>query len=1475
MNRLRKVLTTSVMVMTIFAMVGIVAPASAATNGDLLKISSSSTVFYYNDGVIYPFPNEKTYFTWYGDWSGVKTVTMSELDTYTRGGNVTARAGVKLITTPTTVMVYAVEPGAALRSIVSEENAIALWGANWAQSVIDVPDSFFGNYTVGSPLTVGSYPIGTVVNTTGTMDIYYYDGTNYRKFDSEAVFLNNNYSFDAIVTVDDAVTAGGTAITGAEADLTTVAGGAFTPSAPGTGGSGLTVALAADTPASVVLPDGAMGVVMTKFNLTASSDGDVTIQNLSTYRSGIGTPSNISKVYLYQGGSSLSSTGKTVNSTTNKSIFTNLNYVIPAGTTKTIDIVAEIAASATDNHALGILEAADITTNGATVSGAFPVLGNTMSVANVNLGTATVTRAGSATYTRKIGEKEQIVAKFTVTTTYEDSNLNRLSVYNSQSDILNNMTLWRGGEKLATSVENGRYFDFVLDTPNRILKGEAITYTLKADVYSDNVSDYAYLYLKNNSDLIIIGETYGFGVTTVITGYDASSASEYTKIQLEAGDITMVSSGPSATDIAVDSNDITLMSLSITALNAARIEAFGFDLATSGTIATDFENVEFYCDGIGLISSTGTAATSHTWTDEFDLAAGTTYECLLRVDSTTTPSDGDTIYATLDITDWSFRDVNTDTAYASTSTSYNVVPTADQTGYTMTMRTAGLTVAAATSPASQTWVRGKQDVPFAGYTFTAGNADDVLIQDITITSCEDTGATALACGSHADNGAASTILAVNLYDGDTKIGTSKSLDSSGQAAFTDLNWTIPAGSTKTLTVKANLNTSLPSATAVYLTLGLEDGAITSYYDSGNKTISGTDPAADINTVASGSTSFNASTTASAYQYVINNGTLAMDIPGTTPATDIAIAGTAGVKFSEVKLTATREDFNISKMAFRNIASGYDDNIAKVYVKYPTNATGTTTETKECTLAAATVTCSGLAMWVPNPDIAGNKKYAVIEFLADMATKAAGADAADAPEFIPTLGSDWEAIGLNSGSKLYEQTITITDVAGLTAVDAGTATVAGAAFVAATTAITIDNGSGAASDADTKIAVGDIITTTGTTASTEQMFVTAVTTVLLTVIRGVNGTTAADATVEDNDTVNVYGTANTAAEIMTDVNPMNVQGTKLTVANQMATKTGAQSTTEKVMEFTVTADALGDATMRKGDQNDCDATADTFYTTGLAGVWAIIGANDGISAVTTTEAQGDGFLRNTNDGTAAIGGIDYDFTAATVDLTAYTGVSFWIRSSAATTATPADNTPSYIFTTEVGGVGTNANTVSITTADMWQLVEADFATAVTAVTALQVESSHKIAIAATVDIDNFILYKEKITVDLTTNVASTARDGGTAYLKQNGNIVAVGNVTWQDASTAAHTGAVVFIPYNTYNDIDISGTDTFTVEINTTNFVNSVNIENIIAAMTLGNSAVTPSAGSTNNFYWYDNEFSDNVPYIGVNTTDEISTSLTY
>jgi len=123
-----------------------------ANSGDLIKASGQAVYYLGANGKRFVFPDDKTYFTWYPDFSTVKTITDAQLQLVPLGGNVTYRPGTKLVKITTDPKVYAVDAHGGLRWLETEATANAIFGSNWGSLVQDVPDGFFVNYTVGASI---------------------------------------------------------------------------------------------------------------------------------------------------------------------------------------------------------------------------------------------------------------------------------------------------------------------------------------------------------------------------------------------------------------------------------------------------------------------------------------------------------------------------------------------------------------------------------------------------------------------------------------------------------------------------------------------------------------------------------------------------------------------------------------------------------------------------------------------------------------------------------------------------------------------------------------------------------------------------------------------------------------------------------------------------------------------------------------------------------------------------------------------------------------------------------------------------------------------------------------------------------------------------------------------------------------------------------------------------------------------------
>jgi hypothetical protein len=135
-------------VIPVHTLVKLVCPAGAGVN-------HACTAVYYvsSQGKRHAFPNDKVYFTWYNDFSGVQLMSDSQMAGIALGKNVTYKPGVKMVKFTTDPKVYAVEKGGLLRWVTSEAVATSLYGSLWNTMIDDINDAFYTNYRFGADIT--------------------------------------------------------------------------------------------------------------------------------------------------------------------------------------------------------------------------------------------------------------------------------------------------------------------------------------------------------------------------------------------------------------------------------------------------------------------------------------------------------------------------------------------------------------------------------------------------------------------------------------------------------------------------------------------------------------------------------------------------------------------------------------------------------------------------------------------------------------------------------------------------------------------------------------------------------------------------------------------------------------------------------------------------------------------------------------------------------------------------------------------------------------------------------------------------------------------------------------------------------------------------------------------------------------------------------------------------------------------------
>ncbi len=111
-----------------------------------------------NAGVRHPFLSAQTYFTWADSFGEIRIVETTDLSQYPLGSPILPRAGRVLLKIQSDPKVYGVfsTPGQpwrpTLRAIPDEETAIALFGEDWSEYVIDVEPTFFRWFFFDEPL---------------------------------------------------------------------------------------------------------------------------------------------------------------------------------------------------------------------------------------------------------------------------------------------------------------------------------------------------------------------------------------------------------------------------------------------------------------------------------------------------------------------------------------------------------------------------------------------------------------------------------------------------------------------------------------------------------------------------------------------------------------------------------------------------------------------------------------------------------------------------------------------------------------------------------------------------------------------------------------------------------------------------------------------------------------------------------------------------------------------------------------------------------------------------------------------------------------------------------------------------------------------------------------------------------------------------------------------------------------------------
>lgn len=737
--------------------------AADAKPGDLIKMSGLSSVYYLGaDNKRYVFPNETTFKSWFKDFSSVKTIAQSELESYSLGSNATIRPGTKLVKITTDPKVYAIEGAGVLKWIPTEATAKTLYGDNWAKKVVDVPDSYFTNYTVSSEqVSATAYPAGTLIKYASSSDIYLVtSATQARKIATTDAFNANRYKDEDVITAPSTITyTYGTDITAAESSLIDPSRTGVIPS-NGQTGTGLTVALSSTTPgAASIIADSDAGeypqslIPFTTVNFTAGNDGDVTVTQVKFTRTGIAADSDIGNLYLYDGATKLAEYNSFSDKVASFNNSTGL-FIVTKGTTKTITLKGDLArnstASVTSGKTIGfkVAAAADVTAGSAVVSGTFPVSGNEMSTASVNnLGDLTFAGASGSNGSYPTSVKADDAGKelWSVNATAADQNiqikyLKFTMVGTVASTDIKNIKLEVAGTQVGEAKSLGADNTLVYDlasTPIAISSGVTKAIALRGDMAGGSGRTFKFT-IQKSADVVVYDTNYGVYVSPSVN----SATTAFGIVQPTAGTGTSVDSGSLTLGLATDSpigniadaaTGLTLAKFSFYAAGeAVKIESLTIKCAGSDT-SSYIDNVKALVDGVQVGSTDttlkcddGTDTTTFTLGNTFVVPASTTKNLTIVADTADSTVDPDDTY-TISITTYT----------AVGQSTLNSITATTQAGRTLTIK-AGTASAvknsafANRSSSNPTGTVNQIGAQIASFIITAGSGEAIDVTQIKL-----------------------------------------------------------------------------------------------------------------------------------------------------------------------------------------------------------------------------------------------------------------------------------------------------------------------------------------------------------------------------------------------------------------------------------------------------------------------------------------------------------------------------------------------------------------------------------------------------------------------------------------------------------------------------------------------------------------------------------------------------------------------
>jgi len=731
-----------------------------------------------------------------------------------------------------------------------------------------------------------------------------------------ADFESEGYDWDSIYVIN--VTDRDNYTTGSDVTV----GGAVSE------GTQLTVALAADTPAAGLAIAYEIRAPFTKVNLTASNDGNITVDSVTLQRAGTGIDSDFDHLVLIDADTNLQIGLRQTLNSLHQATF-NDDFVVPAGTTKSIILGGNIDVSPGAGN-VPALSLVSITLKGdAVVNGTLPITGNAMTInTGVTLGQVTVARGAyenATSTTLKIGQTSYTIGSYKLSAnSTEDQNLEQIKFYQQGTAVLgsdiSNFKLYLDDatDLGATMTVSGKYVVADLSSsPLSIAKGLSKEITLKADVL-DGSARTVKMGVYRTTDILSRGATNARYRITAYSGTGSSASSPVMSnnqhtistgtLRLDRGTSVGAANVAPGDDVVIGAFDFVVAGepIDITEI-----------IFTSSTNTNGMKNVK-------IVDSSGSAiwgpddiadgGTTVTFSSTARLPVGTntlTIKATLQSHSFVTPDE--TFYMTLSASNVTATGVTTGDAVTPTPSSVSAS--------TMTVKVGALAISRDGLPTTSSVVLGQQDFLYGSWTLSASNSGE----DVRITAIRVGNDSATTTNSDAltlyDKSVSETECAAQYANAAwTSYGCALDPVKDGSSGTTTFSLTNPIvvtkGTSKQIQLRADVRTTDTGGTSCGV--GHKDEFVL-YVDGTTNPISAAGVSTGTTITSTGESNSGPIMT------IASAGTLTIKLDSGTPSAKIVTAGET-VEIGRIRLTASNEIIDVTQLIVKLGDGGMDGNI---------------------------------------------------------------------------------------------------------------------------------------------------------------------------------------------------------------------------------------------------------------------------------------------------------------------------------------------------------------------------------------------------------------------------------------------------------------------------------------------------------------------------------------------------------------------